>query len=412
MRPDPILVRGQAIARPSGVPAARPEPQVPSPENRAPRPEVPRPEAPRPEVTGRAIVYRLFDVGEEIQLDQVLARLASSSPDRVRPAGSEAQALEISNPPLTCSLGTEQLTILGQPRRAELSARVYNFGVISLRMRVDAGGPMTLAEFTRFGRAVDGTREIAALLEDEVKQLVERMGPTIERPRIAQVREDYVVYHVNPAHPADGPLRDSIRDVDLVPLLLGESRALSDEARRELLPHRFSYYADDLAILSWDNALIVEPSGADSDVEYILEFANAQLLELRYYDALLDAELPKLYDRIARARVRRRRVLAAGYARLLGEMQTLVTEVTELVERAENALKVTDDVYLARIYSAALELYRARTWRAGIDRKLTIIRDTYGMLNGEAQARRAELLELAIILLIVFEIVLSLASPK
>ena len=204
------------------------------------------------------------------------------------------------------------------------------------------------------------------------------------------------------------PARELLQDVDLAPLLLGETRPLSDEARRELLPHWFSYYSDDLAILSWDNALIVEPSGADSDVEYILEFANAQLLELRYYDALLDAELPKLYNRIERARGRRRRVFGAGYSELLGSMQTLVAETTELVERADNALKVTDDVYLARLYSAALELYRGRTWRAGIDRKLTIIRDTYAMLNGEAQIRRSELLEIAIIALIAFEIILSL----
>ena len=122
--------------------------------------------------------------------------------------------------------------------------------------------------------------------------------------------------------------------------------------------------------------------------------------------------MPKLYDRIERARVRRRRIIGAGYAQLLESMQTLVAEITELVERAENALKVTDDVYLARIYSTALDLYRARTWRAGIDRKLTIIRDTYAMLNGEVQARRAELLEIAIILLIVFEIVLSLHSLR
>jgi hypothetical protein len=142
-------------------------------------------------------------------------------------------------------------------------------------------------------------------------------------------------------------------------------------------------------------------------VEYILEFANALLLELRYYDALLDAELPKLYARIERARRRRPRIFTAGYTRLLASMQTLIAEITELVERAENALKVTDDVYLARIYTAALELYRARTWRAGIDRKLTIIRETYAMLNGEAQARTSELLELTIVLLIVFEIVLS-----
>jgi hypothetical protein len=360
-------------------------------------------------VSGRAVVYRLFDVGGEIHLDRALDRLATSAPERVRPTRVEAQALQIPNPPITCALGPHSLN-LPDARTAEVSARIFDFGVISLRARVESGGPMSWNEFTRFGRAVDAAKEIPALLEQQARALVERMGDAIERPYIAHVREDYVVYHITNGSDDDGsgPVRAMIQELDLAPLLLGETQPLSEDARREMLPNRFSYYADDLAILSWDNALIVEPSNADSDVEYILEFANAQLLELRYYDAVLDAELPKLYDRIATARKRRRRVFGAGYAHLLGTMQTLVAEITELVERAENALKVTDDVYLARIYSAALELYRGRVWRTGIDRKLTIIRDTYAMLNGEIQARRAELLEIAIIVLIVFEIVLSL----
>ena len=43
-----------------------------------------------------------------------------------------------------------------------------------------------------------------------------------------------------------------------------------------------------------------------------------------------------------------------------------------------------------------------------MDRKLGIIRDTYSMLNGEAQAARAEVLELAIVLLIVADIIIAL----
>ena len=74
----------------------------------------------------------------------------------------------------------------------------------------------------------------------------------------------------------------------------------------------------------------------------------------------------------------------------------------------ENSLKVTDDVYLARIYAAALEIFRGRAWRAGIDRKLAIIRETYAMLNAESQSARAEVLELAIVLLIVAEIVVAM----
>ena len=91
------------------------------------------------------------------------------------------------------------------------------------------------------------------------------------------------------------------------------------------------------------------------------------------------------------------------YAPLLAELQRTVADSTELVERVENALKVTDDVYLARIYASALELFRGRTWRAGIDRKLAIIRETYSMLNDEQQSARSEALEVAIVLLIVLE---------
>ena len=93
---------------------------------------------------------------------------------------------------------------------------------------------------------------------------------------------------------------------------------------------------------------------------------------------------------------------------MLAELQTRVADVTETVERAENALKVTDDVYLARVYGAALELFRASAWRRGIERKLEIFRSTYAMLNAEAQSARAELLELAILVIIVAELVLAL----
>jgi len=69
---------------------------------------------------------------------------------------------------------------------------------------------------------------------------------------------------------------------------------------------------------------------------------------------------------------------------------------------------VTDDVYLARVHAAALELFRGRAWRRGINHKLAIIRQTYAMLNAESMATRNEVLELVIIVLIGVEIVLAL----
>ena len=364
----------------------------------------------QPRVQGAAIAYRLYDVGYEIDLERALDLLAASAPERVRPVRGEAQAIQIPNPPITVIIGGEVHHIGGRELQAELSARVFDFGVVSLRLRIPTPAEMSWQEFSVFGQSVNAATASEAVFEHHLRRLVDRIAGAIERHSIAPVSEDFIVYRIDQLTSESGErlTSEALRDVDVVPLLLNETRPLSADARRELLPHRFSYYADDLAILTWDNALILEPSATDADVQYMLEFANAQLLELRFYDALLDAQLPRMYDRIELARLGTGALLRRRYAPILADLQRLVADSTELIERAENSLKVTDDVYLARIYASALEIFRARAWRTGVDRKLAIIRDTYSMLNSEAQAARAEVLELAIVLLIVADIIIAM----
>lgn len=363
-------------------------------------------------VRGDAVVYRLFDVGYEIALDRVLELLATQAPARVRPVRGEAQALQIPNPPITVILGTEEVVLGGSRVPVEVSARIFDFGVVSLRARVAAPDDITWHGFVDFGELLDAAETIPALLDGHLNSLVDRIRSCIDRPAIAKQTEDYIVYRVASLTDAAGAavLPAALHDALLSPLLLNDRRTLSPEAMRELLPHRFSYTAEDLAVLTWDNALIVDASLVDTDVQFILEFANAQLLELRFYDATLDAELPRMYDRIEAARPGAQKwpALSRRYAPLLAELQRTVADSTELVERVENALKVTDDVYLARIYASALELFRGRTWRAGIDRKLAIIRETYSMLNDEQQSARSEALEIAIVLLIILEVLLAI----
>ena len=395
--------------------------------------------APEARVAGTVVVYRLYDIGYEIDLERAMALLAAGpgepaalrltlpQPDHPaeplvadrslerRSARAEMQALRIKNPPITCALGGDTIMLDGRPQAVQVAARIFDFGVVSLRFDVAAPGVLAWGEFSRFGNAVDECDSAsAALFERHIRGLTGQLRGAIERPQLAPVTEDYIVFRITRLlGPAGEPLPTAVlRDLDLVPLLLNEQRALSDEARRELLPYRFTYYPDDLAVLTWNSALIVDPTEGDSDVQLILEFANAQLLELRYYDAVLDAELPRMYDRIAESRAAGRALFRRRYAALLARLQTLVADSTEIVERAENALKVTDDVFLARVYAAALELFRGRAWRGGIDHKLAIIRQTYAMLNAESMAVRNEVLEAAIVVLIIVEIVLALVLGR
>jgi len=373
--------------------------------------EVAHDSLPLPLVQGEAIVYRLFDVGYEIDLDRAFDLLGGSAPERARPVRGEAHAIQIPNPPVTVRLGVEKLAIGGEDRDVELSARVFDFGVVSIRARAAARPDLPWDQYVSFGLGVSSAphwRDTFAAARD---QLMTRIAAAVRSPGEAPVSEDYVVFRVHRLTDDEGrrlPLT-CLADDDVARLLVGESRPLSPAWRRDLLAQRFSYFEDDLAVLTWNSALVVEPVAEDTDVQYVLEFANAQLLELRFYDATLDRELPRIYDRIEEAR-HGFHVLGRRYSSLLSALQTRVADATELVERVENSLKVTDDVFLARIYAAALEIFRGRTWRAGIDGKLAIIRDAYSMLNAESQARRAEILEVIIVVLIVIEIVLTIAK--
>lgn len=364
--------------------------------------------AAEPLVTGEAIVYRLHDVGYAIHLDRASEHLAPSAPERLRPVRGQAQAIQIPNPPVTVSLGTHSIVIGGETRAAEVSARLFDFGVVSLRARLVAPPQVPWSAFAQLGVEIASAPAWSEFFEGVLARLVERIRPAIDRAGRAPVNEDYVVFRVNRLEDAAGAKLgpDALRDEDVARLLLGERRPLAAAARREMLSSRFSYFEDDLAVLTWGSALVVEPVTEDTDVQYVLEFANAQLLELRFYDAVLDAELPHIYARIGEAR-RGFHLVGRRFSGLLSTLQSRVADATEVVERVENALKVTDDVFLARIYATAMELFRGRTWRAGIERKVAIVRDTYDMLNAESLARRSEMLEWVIVLLIAFEIVLA-----
>jgi hypothetical protein len=349
-----------------------------------------------------ATAHRLYDVGYEIDLDRVAAIMDAATRPTLGARRNEATTFQIRTPPLLVSLGTRVVTIANISYTASLSARIFDFAVCSVRLSVECR-PDTWEDFSEFGTAFDASVEVAEAIAGALTDLIERIRPAIDRPSISSVVEDYVVFRLDTPAPTGVA---SLTDAALAHLLLHEPRPLSEPARRRLFANRFSYYADDLVIITWDNALVVEPQPDNEDVEFVLEFANAQLLELRVYDDELDTELPALYDRIEA----RRRGLARFRQprRLMVDLQSRVAAITEIVERAENAFKVTEDAYLAGIYTSALELFRAREWRLGIDRKLQIFREAYTMLNAEAQAARGEFMEIVVILLIGAELALGL----
>jgi hypothetical protein len=356
---------------------------------------------------GHIVALRLYDVAYAIDLAQaekLWAAHADGRAARGRLVGTPPKAMAFGEPPLVLALDHVALPLETGPVEATVTARLYDFGAVSIALRVNVAD-LAFADFTWLVNAIDRASADAPW-EVLRRQLRDVLGVALDRPTVTAIEEDFLTATVRSF---DAPLTSSelLARVDLVPLLSGETRPLSEGARHDLLRSRFSWYTDDLVVITWDRAFIVEPRG-DTDVADALEVANAQLLEMRYYDELLDDELPQMYDLVETARRGRNAFGTRRYATLARRLHTLVAEVTELTEKVDNALQVTEDVYLARVYAAALELFRVAPMRDGVERKLAIIRETYAALYDEASAARSELMEIAIIILILVEVVNAL----
>ena len=83
-------------------------------------------------------------------------------------------------------------------------------------------------------------------------------------------------------------------------------------------------------------------------------------------------------------------------------------EISETIEKVDNLIKVTEDVYYARVYAAALKILRSGQWSESVSRKINVIRENYSMLSDEVRIQHSNFLEWVVILLIAFEIVVML----
>src|SRR5262249_59204243 len=123
----------------------------------------------------------------------------------------------------------------------------------------------------------------------------------------------------------------------------GETQPLSRQEQEEILRARLSYLANDLVVPTWNAAFVYDTEAGATAAQELFEFANSQLLEFRYYDALLDAELARIYPALQRMSWWSN--LVGGRAvRTANEVHSLFIDVNEITDRTENALKIVGDI--------------------------------------------------------------------
>ncbi|HOE26372.1 MAG: hypothetical protein IT574_10130 [Candidatus Aureabacteria bacterium] len=359
-----------------------------------------------PVVRGAVHLFYCHELAYAVKVDTLERLLSAQQTEGVLSMRrSRSHYLRFENLPLIIRLGEEKVRLRHAAVSVSVQARVFDYGVVSLRFSLPFhGGLETLAALSA---ELSEEGPFPALSAHYLRKVRGIVAPALHRPIESDLVEDYTIIHVTRL---DEPLTEQElierHGDEIARILRAEERPLSAQETANALSNRISYYPDDLLVVDWDRAFIYDRE-EHTDHIHIIEFANTQLLEMRYYDWWLDGELDALERDIRREGGRGSTLVGTGVRRLSKRTMLLMAEVVWLTDQIDNSLKAIDTLYAARVHRAIGARLYLNEWKRGLDRKLAALGEISDTLTMRAYNMRSNLLELIIVLLILFEIVMA-----
>ena len=342
--------------------------------------------------------YRLYDVADEINLDSVQALWLSRNKiaSRLRLNRISTRSIEIQNPPVLVELGSHELQIGNATHFVGVYARILDIGVISIIFNIQVDEDVTYDQY------MDLVMGVEEMPDDEFRSFLdatlETIRPACANPNVSGFDEDFTVYYFQDHVPADW---------DIAAFLLKDRQPVNAATRQDVLANRFSY-ADDVAYLTWDSALVYDSTGS-TDIPDLLEFANAQYLELRYYDNFLNHAIDTTYDVIGEPDVKQRSKNIGKFRSIRDELLETMADVSSLTSNITNSLRVTEDIFYAKVYARYMDLLKARVWQENIELKMQVLQRCYNMINEAVETHHMERIrKYNLILLIIIAVLLLL----
>jgi hypothetical protein len=346
---------------------------------------------------GSVLVLIQFDVCEEINLDALRdifgARRQEASFKHPAPGYVRFERAPVVEP-------VEPL-ILDSGERLDVQIKYYDYGVLSVVFELPFSGDWdTLVRIA--SRWVWDT-DFTSFAQKIVKQKIERARPALVKLYDSWLHEDYFVFHVREiaGNPSAAELLSS-QGGRIAQIVRGEHIPLSDGEQQEIMQSKISYYPNDLAVISWNGAFLYDSAAGAETVIQLLEYANSQLLEFRHYDELLTRELKSVYDFMDKgsgiwARWRT--------ARRASRLHTVLLDVDELTERADNAIKFLSDMFSARLYKVAASKIGVTDYKNLVNQKVHTAEELYRFMVDQFHQSRAFVLELMVVIILIIDLI-------
>ncbi len=343
--------------------------------------------------SGNIIIFHLFDIGDDINLEKIKQ-------------AQVVQLLPLALPKYFKNYHTPIVIERPHPHNGTkcISAKIHHFGALSLTYKIPF--KETLANVSRSVGTIDHDYQKEATSDAAV--IFKKIKPFIKQPKFFLHRTSYLIIQIDTQPDAIkvSELKEQYGN-EISSMLRFETEALSEAQRNEILAGAIGYYRGDLIVVDTDAAFIYDKDY--TEILDLFEFANLQLLELQYFDKILDQRLNFVYERKAH------KVSPRQYLPFVGtflhdpveELGRLRVDISVITERLEGSVKLAGEVYYSEIYSLLTDKLDLKNWKETIDKKLDIIKDIYSVYADKINIVREDLLNVLIIVLIFVELVFS-----
>lgn len=346
---------------------------------------------------GSVLVLIQFDVCEEIRLDQLRQIFSAQTVQQPPLKHALPSYVRYQRPPV---IETAETLTLDSGERLQSQIKYYDYGVVSVIFELPFTGDWEkLVQLS--SRWVWDVDFSAHALQIARKRL-DQAAAALVKPYQEWLNEDYFIFHLREmggSQMATDLL--SYHGKEITQIVRGDATELSESERQEVLQSGISYSVKDLAVIGWNAAFLYDTlAGAETAIQ-LLEYANSQLLEFRHYDDLLTRELEGVYNSLeegtglfARWRL----------ARSATKLNTVLLEVTELTEHADNAIKFLSDMFSARLYKLAASKVGVPDYKTLVTNKVQTARELYHFMVDQFNQSRAFFLELTVVIILMIEL--------
>lgn len=344
--------------------------------------------------SGNIFIFHAFDIGYDIDLDRVKTSLSIIDKPLVLP-----KYFKNYHVPLEVELPHPHTST------KNLSVKIHNFGALSITYKIP------------FESSLEDIRKNLVDLDNQYKEQSIEDGRSIfnkikqftVQPHFFNTSSSYLAIQLDHQSPSINVQNLTEQHGSMIASMLRfETQQLSEYQKNEILESSIGYFKGDLIVIDTEAAFVYDPEY--EDILAFFEFANIQLLELRYFDRVLDQLLNVIYEGKQRRIPFRRYLPLFGLGRKdpIEELGRLKVDISVITERLEGSIKLAGEPFYSEIYALLVKKLGLQSWQETVNKKLDIVREVRSVLQHKIDSTREDILNVLIIILIFIELVVGL----